>query len=98
MNSKIKIVDEFLVSVLFASVMGAGVLFFGGLTVGFGMMSIFYAAMVVLIMNLGLLFVRIKYLYNDELLKIRFNQLNLDQRSLIVHTIQAFRQTLNSLQ
>lgn len=97
-NSKIKIVDEFLVSVLFASVMGAGVLFFGGLTVGFGMMSIFYAAMVVLIMNLGLLFVRIKYLYNDELLKIRFNQLNLDQRSLIVHTIQAFRQTLNSLQ
>ena len=62
------------------------------------MMSLYYAAIVVLIMNLGLLFVRIKYLYNDELLKIRFNQLNLDQRSLIVHTIQAFRQTLNSLQ
>lgn len=97
-NSKIKIVDVFLVSVLFASVMGAGVLFFGGLTVGFGMVSLYYAALVLLIMNLGLLFVRIKYLYHDELLKIRFNQLNLDQRSLIVDSIQAFRQKLKSLQ
>ena len=97
-NSRIKIVDVFLVSVLFASVMGAGVLFFGGLTVGFGMVSLYYAALVLLIMNLGLLFVRIKYLYHDELLKIRFNQLNLDQRSLIVDSIQAFRQKLKSLQ
>ncbi len=97
-NSKIKLVDEFLVSALFASVMAAGFLFFGSLTIGFGVLNLYYAAVVILIMNLGLLFVRIKYLYHDELLKIRFNQLNLDQRSLILSSIQEFRKTVDLLQ
>lgn len=87
-NSKIQIVDTFITSVLFASVMGAGILFFGSLMVVAAIYIPYGALYMLIILNLGLLFKRLRYISTDELNKIKFKRLNLEIRHTILGQIQ----------
>jgi 1-acyl-sn-glycerol-3-phosphate acyltransferase len=96
-NSKISIVHEFITSVFFASVMGAGILFFGALMVIASIKIPLGALYVFLIMNLGLLFKRFRYLYKDELNKIKFKNLNLDSKLSIINHIDEVNSVFENL-
>ena len=96
-NSKIKIVDTFITSVFFASVMGAGILFFATTMVLAAIYIPFGAIYMFIILNLGLLFKRFRYLYKDELNKIKFKGLNLETRLTILDQIQDMDRAFENL-
>ena len=96
-NSKIKIVDTFITSVFFASVMGAGILFFATTMVLAAIYIPFGAIYMFIILNLGLLFKRFRYLYKDELNKIKFKGLNLETRLTILDQIQDMNRAFENL-
>ena len=96
-NTKIEIVDTFVSSVLFASTMGAGILYFGVLMVVASLYLPYGALYVLLFMNLGLLFKRFRYLFKDELNKFKFKRLNLDTRLSIIGATDALESTFKNL-
>jgi 1-acyl-sn-glycerol-3-phosphate acyltransferase len=96
-NTKIEIVDTFVSSVLFASTMGAGILYFGVLMAIASLYVPYGALYVLLFMNLGLLFKRFRYLFKDELNKFKFKRLNLDTRLSIIGATDALESTFKNL-
>ncbi|MDG1295960.1 MAG: 1-acyl-sn-glycerol-3-phosphate acyltransferase [Saprospiraceae bacterium] len=96
-NTKIEIVDTFVSSVLFASTMGAGILYFGVLMIIASLYVPYGALYVLLFMNLGLLFKRFRYLFKDELNKFKFKRLNLDTRLSIIGRTDALESTFKNL-